>query len=37
MEPSLTFLNLVVLLSLVCDARLIIKPAIRLGKPFQAE
>ena len=36
MESVLSFLDLVVLLSLVCNARLIIELAIRLGKPFQA-
>ena len=36
MESALAFLDLVVLLSLVYNARLIIELAIRLGKPFQA-
>ena len=36
MESALAFLDLVVvLLSLLCDARLIIKLAMRLRKPFQ--
>ena len=36
MESALAFLELVVLLSLFCNARLIIELAIRLGKLFQA-
>ena len=35
MESALAFLDLVVLLSLLCDARLIIELAMRLRKPFQ--
>ena len=36
MESSLAFLDLMVLLSLVCNTHLIIRLAISLGKLFQA-
>ena len=35
-EPALAFLDLAALLSLICNARLIIELAICLGKQFQA-
>ena len=34
MESALAFLDPVVLLSLLCNARIIIELAIRVGKPF---
>ena len=36
MESALAFLDLLVILSLVCNAHLIIELAIRLANPFQA-
>ena len=36
MEHAVGFLDLAVLLSLLCNACLIIELAIYLGKPFQA-
>ena len=37
MESALDFLDIVVLLSLLCNAGLVIELAIRLGKSFQAK
>ena len=36
MESALAFLDLVVLLSLLCNIRFLIELAFHLGKPFQA-